>query len=329
MLIVTINASANTGCKTYLFPPFPPSPPPFKAVPSASQVGGQVRLSWERVPHSDGYFIALCRQPNTSFEVIADEYKGEVFNLSSLPESGDYVFEIRAYIEVDGNFVFNPSTTVSISYLKPEIDLAREDLLSDSTKEKGVPVSENLQGESTKVQNYAEVIQLAGTHPRYVAGRAFYSSRYPSVINPLVPATLESGETLPPLVTDAGMEISVERVNRQEREFQSSIIRSHSSHSKQAKSPEAVSPTENSVQGVKLLKTDNVVNSSKEPPLQISRVVTRGQEVESVSGELVAKTERESKEEESESGGSDLSIYVLVGFLIIAFIYLVFYREAK
>lgn len=125
-----LQASCWANCEISSDPPTISSPPEFTKPVIWYRESAGVRFSWQSIPGADGFFIYLCHG-DLGFNPIAAEYKATSIALKDFVAKGEHVIRIKAYVNVDGNYIFNQGKTVKFS-------IGSEDLVQEpSTQRSG------------------------------------------------------------------------------------------------------------------------------------------------------------------------------------------------
>ena len=309
---------AYAGCSIDPFPPYPPSPPPFKKPVLAQDTSAGVFLSWENIPYQEGYMVAYCKEPGSYVPVTIDHQSNSIL-ISDITEAGEYFFQVRAFVKVEGNYVFNFGKIVPLT-VTAKISPPK------SAEEQGVTV--DLTGASkvsAKVSaapkvSALEIDKLSYSFPEYNASNSFYSPNYPGVTNPFVPQVDESGQQIPALLTDAGITVTVERVNKRFNK----VVKSGKGADKPAQQASSVGVRSGSSQNQQGEASPTGQKNVVTPQNPTGTISPQGAKQSNNSG---GNSQNDVPPEPQQS--NDLLIYIVVGFFVLGIIYLVFHKEAK
>lgn len=326
-IFLTLHGLVFAVCELNPFPPYPPSPGEFKSVPKVTSSESGIVLSWEEVRNRDGYVVSVCTADSNRFEPISRTDSTSItVGYDDLPEK--VWFQVRAFVYVDDSYVFNGGRVVSVNIGSNEkskrIDKSRRDGDGKSFDEPSGSEVELQVGESVSL---TDVRKLQSEFPEFNGSASFYNPNFPQVVNPFVPTTRGDGSIIPALLTDEGITETVERVRliQAQRDKQS-----RNNQPAKVVVTEGVSSSSSVGPDVSKGEVEKSLSTSTNTSLHDDSV---GTQMSSQIGEgRVHPSENMSKEiesPESEHPGAQIHIYILVGFLVLSFIYLIFYKESK
>ena len=315
--------SFHATCEIDPFPPYPPSPPEFQKPIDLSLTDNGILASWEVVPDQEGYLVSICND-SRGYRPITMGVTAEQLLIENPGAAGIYHVLVKAFVKVQESYVFNGGRVATISWS------GNKEEQEDDSK-----VSVNVTGEKVgTVQPPANVTRVTGeapesiiaAFPAFTPAQSFYSAEYPSVSNPFMPQPTPDGRMAPALLTDDGITETVARVSkkwegRRKPLKKSEVVLAKAPQSGLQKGPAAVEsktpaqeqydkPSAGSAQDVKKLVT---------PQKAIDKIPSQG-----------AKEQQETKSSKApKNKNSDLLIYLIAGFIVLAFIYFIFQKEEK
>ena len=310
-------------CEIDPFPPYPPSPPEFQKSIGLQITDNGILASWEVVPDQEGYLVSICND-SRGYRPITMGVTSEQLLIENPGVAGVYHVLVKAFVKVQESFVFNGGKVAYISWPGNKAQL---------TEETGVSV--NVTGETIEIiQAPANITRVKGeapesiiaAFPAFTPSQSFYSAEYPSVSNPFMPQPTPDGRMAPALLTDDGITETVARVSkkwegRRKPPKNSEVILAKVPQSGLQKGlapvgsetptqEQSEKPSAGSAQDLKKLVT---------PQKSIDKIPTQG-----------AKEQQETKSSEApKNKNSDLLIYLIAGFIVLAFIYFIFQKEEK
>ena len=302
-------------CEIDPFPPFPPSPPEFRKAVTAQSTGNGVYLSWQQIPDQEGFLVSVCNGPD-GFKPLAELEENSLL-VTDIPESGTYVFQVKAFVKVDQNFVFNGG-----SIAKAEVQAARtQPVTGEVATQIGVEVKPSSPPKQTL--SFEMVHNKAREYPGFQGSSSFYSPIYPEVRNPLAPFTVD-GVEIPALLTDDGIERTVARIYKKKGiQVAASPIRVKPTEPQN-------SPTNQSMTGDQG-SSKPTRESPGEPEGQIETVneMTPGKDPVKIPSQSVPSKEPVGSSEQTKSMGAQRGLFLLIGVLILGVIYFLFRKEAQ
>jgi|GEM_PF-1263018 len=323
LLFFTIH-SLGANCHIDPFPPYPPSPPEFREPLKVSKLSQGVLVSWQGLRNHEGYLISVCSDETGAY-IPVGETTVEQFLLTGLPAQKSMWVQVRAFVKVDEAYVFNGGVISSFqTNANRELELKQTDQKKPELASQKVEVA--LKAEVEPV-SYNVIEQMSSRFPDFSGSVSFYSPDYPQVRNPFTPQAAQDGSQIPALLTDAGITQTVNRV----RSIQlSRDKKSNAEESVKLASSKVVNPSSNA----------NAVNSENGSGVSVpegqqgsvQQTSGKNQVTSGKSTSTIPNGGRDSdsnSSQESQESSSQLHVYILVGFLVLAFIYLVFYKEAK
>ena len=314
-LLLSVRLFAD--CEINPFPPFPPSPPEFRKGLSVRNTSQGILLSWTGVSHQEGYLVSVCTGAD-GYKPLATDLTDNSLLVTSLEGPGTYYFQVKAYVKVSGNMVFNGGISgrtvreTSTSAGKPEETVEDPPQMARSSR---VPLS--------------NTVVLATSFPSFDGSRSFYSAQHPQVRNPLSPSTAEDGAVVPALLTDAGIEETVSRIYKRTKPVQ--VASSKAGVTLAPEIPLGSNPARAGKVGAQIPETrvreSRTEMDSSQPELAKNKVGDpRGVTPESHGAVQAAEV----------PGGAEpitkqinQGLYVLIGVIILGVIYMVFHKESK
>ena len=311
------------SCEIDPFPPYPPSPPEFQKPIGLSLTQEGILASWEVVPDQEGYLVSICND-SRGYRPVTLGVTTEQLLIQNPGSAGVYNVQVKAFVKVSNSYVFNGGRVASISWPGNKIEQV-------DTKEVSVELTS---ADLDALQAPDNVSRVAGEAPEsiiaafpgFTPSQSFYNAEYPGVSNPFVPQPTPDGRMAPALLTDDGITQTVARVSKQwegrrKPPEKSEVVLAKAPQSGLQKGPAAVEsktpaqeqydkPSAGSAQDVKKLVT---------PQKAIDKIPSQG-----------AKEQQETKSSKApKNKNSDLLIYLIAGFIVLAFIYFIFQKEEK
>ena len=311
------------SCEIDPFPPYPPSPPEFQKPVGLSITNEGILASWEVVPDQEGYLVSICND-SRGYRPVTLGVTAEQLLIESPGSAGVYNVQVKAFVKVSNSYVFNGGRVASISWPGNKSEQAETkdvtvEIAADSLDTVQVPAN------VTRVAGEAPESIIAA-FPAFTPSQSFYNSEYPAVSNPFVPQPTPDGRMAPALLTDDGITQTVARVSkkwegRRKSPKKSEVVLAKvpqsglqkglaPAGSKTPSQGQYKKPIAGSTQDVKKLVT---------PQKSIDRIPNQG-----------AKGQQENVPSKGpENKNSDLLIYLIAGFIVLAFIYFIFQKEEK
>lgn len=308
-------------CEIDPFPPFPPSPPEFKKGILAQASSKGVYLSWEQIPDQEGFLVSVCKGTEGFMPLAAIEENSLL--VTQIPESGTYTFQVKAYVKVDQNFVFNGGTVVNV-----QAQAVGQESPDGGSTDQGGGVETSFPSPPKKTLAFDTVHALSGEYPGFDGSRSFYSPVYPEVRNPLVPKQAEDGTIIPALLTDAGIERTVARVYAK-RGVQVAAAPGIPSNP-QATPTVSNPPVKQSMTGEQPSSDPESVASQEAEDKNLTvKPMTPEKDPDKISTQPVKSQRTGSSEKPAESMGAQRGLFLLVGVLILGVIYFLFRKESQ
>ena len=311
------------SCEIDPFPPYPPSPPEFQKPVGLSVTNEGILASWEVIPDQEGYLVSICND-SRGYRPLTMGVTAEQLLIENPGVAGVYHVLVKAFVKVQESYVFNGGRVATISWSGN-----KEEKVDDSK------VSVNVTGEKFEiVQPPVNVNRVTGeapesiiaAFPAFTPAQSFYSAEYPSVSNPFMPQPTPDGRMAPALLTDDGITETVARVSkkwegRRKPLKKSEVVLAKVPQSGLQKGLAAVgSKTPTQEQYKKPIAGDGQdIKKLVTPEKSIDKIPTKG-----------AKEQQETESSEApKNKNSDLLIYLIAGFIVLAFIYFIFQKEEK
>lgn len=319
LLVVSLLAVSRgfSQCEIDPFPPYPPSPPEFKKPVTLRSVDAGILASWEVVPDQEGYLVSLC-SGQSGYRPISNGVEAESLLIENPGPSGTYYIQVKAFVKVSESYVFNGGTISKIQWS------GGTDGSEKSTSD-GV-LSTKLGAENiatTKRIDISNLDDVAPLFPGFNPSQSFYNADYPGVSNPFVPQATPDGRMAPALITDDGI---TETVNRVSKKWEGRRNLSGPAAKKAVKGGQSVTEKSGSAEGLidSSKSRESIPSRSPRNQVTVNEPVVK---IQASSGEEGSKLNQE--EDGKNQKSSDLLIYIVVGLIVLAFIYFIFQKETK
>ena len=238
--------------------------------------------------------------------------------------AGVYHVLVKAFVKVQDSYVFNGGRVATISWSGN-----KEEQVDDSK------VSVNVIGEKVEtLQPPPNVTRVTGeasesiiaAFPAFTPSQSFYSAEYPSVINPFMPQPTPDGRMAPALLTDDGITETVARVSkkwegRRKPLKKSEVVLAKAPQSGLQKGPASF--------GVKTPSQEQYEKPSAGSAREVKKLVTPQKAIDKIPNQGVKEQQGTDSSEAPKNKNSDLFIYLIAGFIVLAFIYFIFQKEEK
>lgn len=281
-------------------------------------------VSWQGLRNHEGYLVSVCSDETGAY-VPVGETTIEQFLLTGLPAQKSMWVQVRAFVKVDDAYVFNGGV-ISSFQTNADRELEVEQVEQPKSGVDSQEVEVAIRSEVEPV-SYNVIEQMSSRFPDFSGSVSFYSPDYPQVRNPFTPQTAQDGSQIPALLTDAGITQTVDRVRSiqsardKKLNAEKSVVMAQSKVANPSPVPNEGKTGDGSGASVSAVQQGVVQQAEGK------NQVTSGKSTSTIP-ESGSDSDSNSSQESQESS-SQLHIYILVGFLVLAFIYLVFYKEAK
>lgn len=347
-----LQTSLSASCEFIPFPPMPPSPQEFSEPVLWYREAEGFRFSWQDVQGEDGYFVFLCNG-NGGYQPVATEYQGNSISLRDFSVPGEHFVQIKAFVNVDGNYIFNtgaiarvsvsPEDLVQTKQDEPVEQNAGESSLDTEAPRNSVDSEIASEGESDASEDVVRVhsSNLTEAYPALNGNRSFYSQKYPQVVNPMSGFVDESGQEVKALLTDEGITRALRRVQPSMMASATpvarpnEIMRDESSATTVEKS-ERLAPQGTSDVPVPVIqvaeKTSGETSKIQEKPVSAAMPSSKDSGKKPASQESVKDVSGNQDQSESEQDTpgmpNSLTLFAVI-FAIICLLYFIFSKEEK
>lgn len=344
-----LQTSLSASCEFTPFPPMPPSPQEFSEPVLWYREAKGFRFSWQDVQGEDGYFVFLCNG-DSGYQPVATEYQGNSISLRDFSVPGEHFVQIKAFVNVDGNYIFNTGAIARVSVSPEDLVQEEQEPVEESTEDLSrKPESSQTTADETETPGRGESVpddvvhihssNLAETYPALTGNRSFYSQKYPQVVNPMTGFVDESGQEVKALLTDEGITRALRRVQPSMMAGSAQVARP----SEAVREPSSVGTLQNSEKPVSRVSSD--------VPAPVSTAKTTHESLKNRGGMASAESpspgnsgmkevsqepvkELAGDKEQSESGNdapgipNSLTLFAVI-FAIICLLYFIFSKEEK